>query len=152
MLDLFKELQTIIQILDREKIPYALVGGLAYSILVETRATEDIDILIFPLDWQKIQSLMETTGYVSLSEPMDFKHIKIRRLTKFEGSNVLVLDFLFAEGKFMEGIHRAIKINYQNQEYCIAPPDIIMEMKKGRMSNKDKNDIEGLKKLLEGKS
>jgi len=43
---LIDQLKKIVQFLNKQKIDYALAGGLAFSALVEPRATMDIDIII----------------------------------------------------------------------------------------------------------
>jgi hypothetical protein len=43
---LIKQVKSIVHFLSKYEIDYALAGGLAYSALVEPRATMDIDILI----------------------------------------------------------------------------------------------------------
>ena len=61
----------------------------------------------------------------------------------------MVIDFILGEGKIKQGIDRALSIEYMNRIFKIVPPDILIQMKKSRMSKKDRNDIEGLKRLLE---
>ena len=40
------QLKRIVQFLNKQKIDYALAGGLAFSALVEPRATMDIDLVV----------------------------------------------------------------------------------------------------------
>ncbi len=58
-MNLFQELIRIITELDSAKIPYLLVGGLAYSLHVEARATEDIDLMINPDDWPRCEDVLK---------------------------------------------------------------------------------------------
>jgi len=151
MISLYEELRAIVQILNEADIPHALVGGLAYSLWVETRATEDIDLLIMREDWDRIPEMLEPLGYLSLAAPMDFSNVSIRRLTKIEERSALVVDFLLADSEpLKEGIARARKIEYMGRVFSVASPETIILLKEGRMSSKDKNDIEGLRKLREG--
>jgi putative nucleotidyltransferase-like protein len=148
MISLFEELRSIGEKLAEEGIPYALVGGLAYSFWVETRATEDIDLLISEEDWDRMPNLLEPLGYLPLAAPMDFSNISIRRLTKFVGSKTLVLDFLLARtDELRRGIEEAKRFRYEGQEYVVARPEVIISLKEGRMSAKDKSDIEGLRRV-----
>jgi hypothetical protein len=43
---LTEQLKSIIQFLNKQDIDYALAGGLAFSALVEPRATMDIDLIV----------------------------------------------------------------------------------------------------------
>ena len=97
MLDLFDELRAICGALNEADIAHALVGGLACSILVEVRGTEDIDLLVGPEDWDRIPQVLAPLGYRHLAGDMDFRHVRIRRLTKMEEGDTLSVDFLLAD-------------------------------------------------------
>ncbi len=147
-LDLFDELFTVTTALDRVNISYALVGGLAYSVWVELRNTEDIDLLIRAEDWERIPPVLKPLGYQQLAMPMDFENVKIRRLTKFVGSECLVIDFLFANSETAKGIDAAISLEHRGRTFKIAPPDVIITLKEGRMSDQDQMDIKGLRRIM----
>jgi hypothetical protein len=149
MLDLFAELLGITETLEKQSVPYALVGGLAYSVYVEVRATEDIDLLVFPEDWDRIPGLLGPLGYRDIAGPMDFEHVRIRRLTKLEPPDALVLDFLLAGGSFRAGVERALVLTVRGRCVRVAPVEILIALKRSRMSDKDRSDIAGLEKLLE---
>lgn len=152
MIDLFAELAAIEEVLQSHGIPYAIVGGLAYSIWVEVRATEDIDLLIRPEDWERMPALLEPLGFLWLAGSMDFPSIRIRRLTKLIEREALVLDFLLADGAFEEGLRRRAKLIYKGRPVYVARPDVIIDLKKLRMSRKDIVDIEGLRIVADGQS
>ncbi len=149
MNDLFSELTSIVETLDEAGVAYALVGGLAYSVWVEARNTEDIDLLIRGDDWAIIPGLLAPLGFQELSGPLDLSTVRIRRLTKLAPDDVLILDFLLADGGLAEGLSRRVILEHQGHRYAVAPPDVIIGMKRGRMSAKDRNDIEGLQRLLD---
>jgi len=151
LIDLFDELVLIANALDTNQIPYALVGGLAYSVWVELRATEDIDLLILPEDWDRSRAVLAHLGYKEWALPMDFPNIRIRRLTKLVDRSALVLDFLLADGGLREGIEKRVQFHHKQRSFNVAPPNVIITLKEGRMSAKDRNDIEGLRKLIERK-
>lgn len=151
MIDLFDELRRVVKTLSQAQVPYVIVGGLAYSIWVESRNTEDIDLLILSEDWPNVATLLEPLGYWPLAEPMDFRNVRIRRLTKLQDNDSLVLDLVLADEHFRACVDNPVKLEYDDQEYCLAPPEVLIEMKSARMSSKDIQDIEGLQKLLKGK-
>lgn len=151
MLDLYDELRSVVTALNAAGIPHALVGGLAYSFLVESRATEDIDLLIPPGDWPRVKETLAPLGYTLIAGGMDFANIRIRRLTKIEGGDSLVLDFLLADGEHRNAFTKAIRLRDGGVDFAVAPVETIIALKRGRMSAKDQSDIEGLERLLRGK-
>lgn len=151
MIDLFEELRAVTGVLEDAGIPYALVGGLAYSAWVEVRATEDIDLLIGPQDWERVQNALAPSGYLALSNPMDFPDIRIRRLTRIENEDVAILDLLLADTpELEEGINAAVEVNFADRKVRVARPRVIVHLKRGRMSAKDRDDIEGLERIMGG--
>ncbi len=81
---------------------------------------------------------------------MDFKNIRTRRLVKIEDADTLVLDFLLADGPFKDAFQKSYSFELADQVITLADPQTLIDLKKGRMSNKDRSDIEGLEKLLRG--
>jgi hypothetical protein len=150
MLDLFTELKAVSAALAEAGIAHALVGGLAYSVWVEVRGTEDIDLLVRPEDWERIPAALAPLGYRELAGPMDFAGVRIRRLTKIQEGDVLVVDFLLADGPLVEGLERKVALEHEGHTYAVAPPHVIIALKKGRMSDQDRLDIAALSKLIEG--
>ena len=148
MIDLFAEMSEVAQALDKAGIRHALAGGLAFCVWVEARNTEDIDILILPEDWPSVCSALAPLGYEALASPMDFAKARIRRLTKLVDRDALVLDCLLADGEYVQGIERAMTLEYRGQSYRVVPPDVLIALKRGRMSPKDISDIAQLEKLL----
>lgn len=149
MFDLLDELLAITGRLDEAGIPNAVVGGLAYSIYVEPRATEDLDLLIRPEDWERCCSLLGVHGWQSLSDPMDFRTVKIRRLTKMDGPDSLTADFILAEDQVLrDGLANRVGIRLPAGTLYLAPPETLIAMKQQRLSAKDRGDIEGLRRLL----
>jgi hypothetical protein len=149
VLDLFSELLRVTARLDAAGIRYALVGGLAYSVWVETRATEDIDLLLDPQGWPEIAGQLEDLGYRNLAKEMNFREIRIRRLTKMEAGDVLILDLLLADPPFSEALDSAVEIQYAGGSLRVARPETIIELKKLRMSPRDQSDIAGLERLID---
>ncbi len=148
MIDLFDELTAVVGILDGECIPYALIGGVAYSFYVEARATEDIDFLVRPEDWDRILSTLQPLGYRDVTGPLNLKELRFRRLTKALEDDSLVLDFLLADERALEGISRAIEVPLGSRRVRLAPPEFLIAMKRGRNSPQDRSDIAGLEKYI----
>lgn len=148
MIDLFAELKNVSTVLQDDGVRFALVGGLAYSLLVELRATEDIDLLVEESSWSKIAAALSPHGYSELGSPMDFAKIRMRRLSKVVGEDVLVLDFLFADDETRPALDAPLLYPLREGKVPVAPPQIIIALKKRRLSKKDINDIAGLEEML----
>ena len=128
----------------------AASGGLAYSVYVEARATEDIDLLVKGEDWERIRTVLAKASYHEMSDPMNFRNIRIRRLTKIENDDAVVLDFILADRESLQdAIRDAMVFAVRSGTVRVAPPGAIIELKKGRMSTKDVADIAGLERYLE---
>lgn len=147
---LYEELKAIAQALEEAGIPAALVGGLAYSLYVESRATEDLDFLLMPEDWDRCVMALRPLGWRPVAQPMDFPTIRIRRLTKIVEKTLLSCDFLLADDETKAGVQHRYTFKLGNVPVHLAPPEIIIVLKKRRNSQKDLGDIEGLEKLIRG--
>lgn len=93
---LYDELKVIIDALDREKIDYALCGGIAMAIHGKPRTTIDIDMLILSDSLPQVLEIAEQHGYTVRGRDLNFDAIQIRRVSKIDGParNVLTLDFI----------------------------------------------------------
>lgn len=147
VLDLYAELVQIIETLSKQKLPYALVGGIAVSIYTRPRATEDIDLLIREQDWSAIRSAMERLGYTVEANPMLLAQgrLLIRRLTKLSGEDFLVLDFLIPQTDEIESmLENRTRLAWQGRNLWIAAVQDLKRLKELRGSLQDKADIEAL--------
>jgi hypothetical protein len=146
MINLLDELQSIAGRLDDASIEYALIGGLAFSLYVEPRATEDIDFLVCDNDdWPVLVSALAELGYRELAGQMKFANANIRRLTKIVEKDAVVLDFVLVPER--EDIRSGNRLFVGSRTINVASPEVIIKLKQGRMSDKDVSDIAALKKL-----
>ena len=124
---LIDQLKKIVQFLNKHRIDYALAGGLAFSALVEPRATMDIDILIMIEEQQLpgftdlLEDEIETIN--THKEPMHFNLIKIRRVINFIDDREMLFDFILAESKYHKNvIEKAFEIDFfefKIQSFCL---------------------------------
>jgi hypothetical protein len=147
-MNLLEEFLGVVQLLESSSMRYALVGGLAVGIYVEPRATQDMDFLLHPGDWPRVVDVLSPLEWMQLAGPMDFANVRIRRLTKIEGADVMVIDFLLADGEYERELGNALRFVHQGQAVNVARPETLIRLKQGRMSDVDKVDIAALKKKL----
>src|SRR5687767_10530017 len=72
---IFGALAILSKWLDTEKIPHAIIGGIAVSLLTEPRATQDIDVTIWAEEVQVEDLLASATsvGIISrIDKPLEF--------------------------------------------------------------------------------
>ena len=73
-----------------------ITGGLAVSIYTTPRATEDIDLLIYGDDLERVVRALHPVGFRAAGRPMQVAggRMHIQRLTKIDGAHLLPLDLL----------------------------------------------------------
>src|SRR5258706_1197913 len=98
MFDLELEFDSVRAALSEATIEYALCGGLAVGVLGFARATVDIDLLIKPVDEDRVYDVVSTLGFTLKARPMNFDGgaTQIRRVSKIDAADgeVLMLDLL----------------------------------------------------------
>jgi acetolactate synthase regulatory subunit len=95
-MDLVDELRNLISTLQREGIDHAIVGALALAIHGAPRATTDVDLLIRPVDLERVMELVRPLGFDLPALPMTFQQsgLTVHRVTKVEGGESLMLDLI----------------------------------------------------------
>lgn len=145
--DLGQILTELLNEFDRRNAQYALARGWAFSVLVEPRATTDVDILIL-LDSpsrETIQSLISSvfTSTIVHSAPMKFRGISIWCCTGIRENRETVVDLLLADSEFLQSaLAWKRRISFGSQVVCILTLEdlILMKMIAGRLQ--DQADLE----------
>lgn len=147
MLDLHAELRRVARVLEEAGIEYALVGGLAVSIHARPRATDDIDVLIARADAPRAQRLLAREGYAARSEEMVVAkgRLRIQRLLKVEGEDLLLLDLLLADDAELSGIlARRVILDDAGARLRVAARADLRKLKRLRGSPQDLADLDAL--------
>ena len=71
-MNIFEEFKRLVLKLEKQKVRYALVGGVAMAFYAEPRFTRDIDILVISDDFDKTESILEKDGYFESTSPWTF--------------------------------------------------------------------------------
>jgi hypothetical protein len=145
-----EEMDRIIQAFDREKIPYALCGGLAMAVHGWPRATLDIDIMIEEPFLEPVRKLAKSLGYRHESGFVSFASGRIRmlRIVKFEGDEFLPLDILLVTPQLENIWKKRQQLDSKTGTISVVSSSGLIEMKKMRGNGIDQDDIRN----LEGKS
>jgi hypothetical protein len=152
-MDLLIELKNLIEAFDKNKIDYALCGGLALAVYARPRATLDIDIMIEPDLLSKIKQIVEDLGFDIPAPPMSFKDgaVQIHRMTKVddESEEHMVLDLLLVTPQTRFSWDSKILVEWEGKALKVLSPKGLILLKSLRKSGQDIDDIEYLKELID---
>ena len=148
MLDLADEFEAVISALADHSIDYAVCGGLAMAIHGFPRATVDIDLLIRPEAEERVYAAVEPLGFRIRATPMHFDQgkMEIRRVTKIDSTgDTLMLDLLLVTPAFENVWRDRATIESDFGPISVVSRDGLIELKSGRMSGVDQEDIKRLR-------
>jgi len=151
---LTEHLKMILKVLQELDADHALAGGLAYSALVEPRATVDIDMLIMMQNssMQNFFQLIEKHfDFLKVHEkPMRFRFVKIWRAVGFKNDHDIILDFLLAESQFHRNVlERAIEIDFLGMSVKIITLEDLILFKKCANRPRDIADLTNIYALFD---
>ncbi len=147
-------LNQVLQVLQNTGIRYALAGGLAYSALVQPRATMDIDVLVL-LDnaaFTRVLTQLETffNALIAHKKPMKFNGVRILQAVGYVGQKEIILDFLLAESEFHYCIlDRAIDLDFLGSHLKVVTIEDLVLLKKYANRPQDIIDIETIYTLCQ---
>jgi hypothetical protein len=147
--DLYDEFWGLIDILNREKIPYAVCGGIAVAIYGYVRATQDIDILVLKDDVERISTAIREQDFIFDAGRIPFnvggpEQREIHRISKIVDDEVLTLDLLLVDDVYQSIWDNREAAEWQGQMINVVPLDGLLEMKRIAGRNKDLLDIDEL--------
>ena len=92
MISLETELRELVRLFNREKVEYALCGGMAVAIHGYPRFTNDIDFLIPSDSLDRARQVAATVGFLDESGRIPFTDSDVYRIIKTEGADFRILD------------------------------------------------------------
>jgi hypothetical protein len=150
-MDILDELKAVTAALDREKIDYAICGGLAMAVYDLPRATLDIDLLIQADSLFRARRAVEPLGYTLSGAPLAFHggKIQIYRLCKIDvgTGEELVLDFLLVTPATVSAWASRRDVEWEGRTLKVVSPQGLILLKSFRRSGKDQDDIEHLRSI-----
>ena len=146
---LIQQLVKMVEIIQKNNMDYAVTGGLAYSIIVEPRATTDIDILVMlekDLSEVFFSSIEQSFDRVIIHKnPIELRNLRIQRIFGVKNNHEIVLDFLLAESEFHTSIlNRAVEIKAFEVDIKIVSLEDLIILKKIADRKQDRLDIENI--------
>ena len=147
-MNVFEEFKGIILELEKQKVRYALVGGVAMAFYSEPRFTRDIDILVDIDDFEKAKSLLEKDGYFESASPLTFRNVAVellRFLKIVAPEDAMMIDILIAKDEEVSRIiQNAVEAESEEGRVMLADKKDLIWLKRSRDSKQDQADIERL--------
>ena len=151
-MDLLKELKNLLSCLKKEKIDFALCGGLAMAVYARPRATIDINIMIEPKSLTIIKDTVAELGFNIDSGLLKFKDgsIQIYKLCKSMpvSKEPLFLDLLFVTPEISDVWESRTQVTWEEGSLPVVSPQGLIRLKSIRGSGQDMDDIKRLKELI----
>jgi hypothetical protein len=143
------ELHAVAAALARAGIRHAVCGGVAVTIHGATRSTKDIDILIAPADVDKALEAVRPIGFKFAALPLVFdegtpRERHVQRVSKIQGSEHLVLDFLLEQAAFSGLLANPLEVDLPDGALWVVPRDVLVQMKRLAGRHQDLADLEKL--------
>lgn len=154
--------EEILRDFQKNKVKYVLAGGIAFNLLGPMRATSDLDILVKMTDknLEKIVKILKKHGYYVKQpiDPMDIANKKIREdwiknkgmkaFNFYKGDGWREVDIIIDSPiPFEKAIRTSIVIKAGNLKLPVISIDNLIKMKKSTGREKDKSDINILRKV-----
>ena len=151
-MELFDEFLQLISEFKKEKIEYALCGGLAMAVYAFPRATLDIDVLIEPKTLEKAKIIAKRLGFTFDAGLMKFcaGAIQIYRLTKISSdtNEPLMLDMLLLTPDIKEVWESKQILTWDQGDLPVVSPKGLIKLKSMRLSGQDQDDIKNLESII----
>ena len=153
---LYDELRSLLSALDRDKIEYALCGGIAMAIHGRPRATVDIDILISPESLSQVLAIAEQLGYTIRGLDMSFGKdvIEIKRVSKIDRATrfVLTLDMILVTDAIQDVWETRVNANLEGGKLSVVSKEGLIALKKISGRPQDIADISALREVSDATS
>ena len=147
MATLLDELSQLVSTLERNRIEYAVCGGLAMAVHGFARATLDIDVLIRPESLEQAYEVGKEHGYDIRGLDISFKEraVEIRRISKIDDEGeVLSLDLLLVTPHVEDVWATKEQVDFAGKQLTVVSRDGLIKMKTLAGRSQDIADIERL--------
>lgn len=147
-MNVFEDFKRLVLALEKQKVRYALVGGVAMAFYAEARFTQDIDLLVEPEDFEKTKGILERQGYFESAAPWTFRNVAIELHRFFKSvtpNDEMMIDILLATDETVGRIiHNAVEAESEQGIVRVANKKDLIRLNRMRDSKQDQADIERL--------
>ena len=146
-MNVFEGFKRLVIELEKHKVRYALVGGVAMAFYTEPRFTRDIDLLVDSEDYEETKGILEKDGYFESVSPWAFRNvaIELHRFLKVTPEDEMMIDILIAKDEEVRRIILdAVEAESEEGRVVVANKKDLIWLKRTRDSKQDQADIEKL--------
>ena len=146
-MNVFEEFKQLVMELERHKVRYALIGGVAMAFYAEPRFTRDIDLLVDFEDFEKVKGILDEIGYFESASPRTFRKvaIELHRFLNVTPEDETMIDILVAKTEEVRRVIRdAVEAESEHGRVMLANKKDLVWLKRLRDSKQDQADIEKL--------
>lgn len=147
-----ESLFAVVSLLNRERIPYAVMGGLAVRVYALPRATQDVDVTI-DIEEDRLPSLRDLLHESGCSIPPVYDSgwldrvagMPLFKVARHVGSGVVDIDIFVARSSFQDSIlRRRVLVDLQgNRVWLVSPEDLVL-LKLAANRPRDRVDVQDL--------
>jgi len=124
MTPLDRAIHAIIQVLDSERIEYAIVGGIANAVWGEPRATIDVDVTVAVDDHALPATIATSTSRFRSAVADATAFVRQTRVLLLDTADGVRIDVIFALLPFgLEAIRRARKVVLAGRTVAVVTPE-----------------------------
>jgi predicted nucleotidyltransferase len=145
--DLLDVLSSLVRWLNHQQVPYAIIGGVAVSMVAQPRATQDIDAVV-SIDLDQVSGLIDSARDFGFeprpSDPIGFAKKNLVLLLRHKESNIgidLSVGFLPFEHEMLD---RAREFSIGATNIKVATPEDLIILKAVAHRKRDLIDIDTL--------
>lgn len=139
-----QELRDLVVLFNRDRVEYALCGGMAVALHGYPRFTNGIDFLIPQESLEKARKAAEMLGFLDESGRIPFPDSDVYRILKIEGSDIRILDLLVPKSLETTAWKHREWFDWNGVPLCTVSVEGLVEMKLAAGRDQDLLDIKQL--------
>ena len=149
-MDLIEELKRVVDGMRRERLPYAVCGGIALAVHGFPRFTKDIDLLVRRSDVERMLRVVRKMGYRVSAGSMTLhrgrrNETTIHRVSKFVGEEFVTLDLVEVSPALMSVWKQRERHRWEGRVIQVVSAGGLARMKRAAGRKQDLADLEKLK-------
>lgn len=138
----------VVGALEADRVPYALVGGLAVAVWGAPRATKDIDLLVEPGELDRAKAAVGRCGFILPAQPMEFSDgMVVHRISKIRDGALVMVDFLVVDANLRAYFEQREAHALQGARVWVIGREGLIAMKVSAGRPQDQADVIRLKEL-----
>lgn len=149
-MNLRQEFLAILDALAQARLDYAVCGGFAVGLHGYPRVTTDIDLVVRPVDLDRVREALAKVGYsldsglITFSSGKPAEH-SLWRVSRAEGSDLITVDLLLVSPFLQDVWDAREELQLGERRVWVVSRGGLLKMKRAAGRHKDLDDIEQLR-------